>query len=119
MANLLVCRRIGVLPRIGGLAVPSRSLFGIGENVLKKRYFREKIVPVPIDIMFEIAADVDSYKKFLPFCVDSSIPNRYSETEIQSEIAIGYSVHLFPHTPTRSHAHTSKLLSPTHIMSDL
>ena len=51
----------------------------------------KRIVPFTADQLFDLVADVESYPKFLPWCVGSRIRSS-SETLIVADLMIGYKV---------------------------
>jgi len=49
----------------------------------------KKIVPVPIDIMYDVVCDVDKYKEFIPWCTKSIVTSKTVKTA-KADLAIGF-----------------------------
>jgi hypothetical protein len=47
--------------------------FPISTGNEKKRFDKSLVIPVPCEVMFNVAADVNEYKHFLPFCAVSHL----------------------------------------------
>ena len=66
-------------------------------RILRARYSRTSQIYCPILIalsvspqqLFDVVADVDRYKEFLPFCTDSRVIKR-SDKELKAELAVGF-----------------------------
>mmetsp|Transcript_14441 Transcript_14441/g.18932 ORF Transcript_14441/g.18932 Transcript_14441/m.18932 type:complete len:460 (-) Transcript_14441:227-1606(-) len=55
-----------------------------------KAHNEERVIPFPKGQLFDVVADVDRYKEFLPFCVDSRVfPNKTTRT-FEAELAVGF-----------------------------
>lgn len=58
-----------------------------------RRTHRERrLVPYSPEQFFEVVADVDSYKKFVPFCVDSRVVKVIDEGTMEAEMSVGFKV---------------------------
>mmetsp|Transcript_67107 Transcript_67107/g.212373 ORF Transcript_67107/g.212373 Transcript_67107/m.212373 type:complete len:436 (-) Transcript_67107:316-1623(-) len=68
-------QRRGFLPSLGGV---------------EKRLVERRTVPIAPEQFFEVVADVEHYKEFVPFCVDSSIIKRTSPTEVDAQLCVGF-----------------------------
>ena len=49
-------------------------------------------MPYSPEQFFEVVADVDSYKKFVPFCVDSRVVKVIDEGAMEAEMSVGFKV---------------------------
>ena len=58
-----------------------------------RRTHRERrLVPYSPEQFFDVVADVDSYKKFVPFCVDSRVVKVIDEGTMEAEMSVGFKV---------------------------
>lgn len=77
------------------LKLPTRP-FGTSSGVMpsgNRRTHRERrLVPYSPEQFFEVVADVDSYKKFVPFCVDSRVVKVIDEGTMEAEMSVGFKV---------------------------
>eukprot|EP00903_Cladosiphon_okamuranus_P018042 g16603.t1 len=56
-----------------------------------RRTHRERrLVPYTPEQFFDVVADVDSYKKFVPFCVDSRVVKVIDEGSMEAEMSVGF-----------------------------
>jgi len=80
-------------PAAGTLGSSARPFFSLGSSSGQLQTHRERrVVSVPPDLFFDVVANVDEYKHFLPFCVHSQVLKRPSETEMIAEMGIGFRV---------------------------
>lgn len=49
-------------------------------------------MPYSPEQFFDVVADVDSYKKFVPFCVDSRVVKVIDEGTIEADMSVGFKV---------------------------
>ena len=49
----------------------------------------KKVVPVPVDIMYDVVCDVENYKEFVPWCTKSIVKAKTSKTA-KAELAVGF-----------------------------
>ncbi|KAL0591975.1 hypothetical protein ABG067_000628 [Albugo candida] len=59
---------------------------------LIKSHSETKVVPFSADEMFDVVADVNSYKEFLPFCVESRILRKPNENVMEAMLRIGFKI---------------------------
>lgn len=60
-----------------------------------QRTHRERrVVPFSPDQFFAVVADVDNYKKFVPFCVDSKVLRVIDEGTMEAEMSVGFKVNV-------------------------
>jgi coenzyme Q-binding protein COQ10 len=86
--------------RLGGPRVPSlaaRSFFSFpnpltNPDALTKTHQETKIVPFSPEDMYDVVADVDRYREFLPFCVDSKVLRRPNDNVMEASLRIGFKV---------------------------
>jgi len=75
-------RNIFDLPLLGHLlAKPERVKHG-----------DSKIVPFSPQQLFDVVSDVDRYREFLPFCVDSRVTRRIDPRTIETDLTIGFRI---------------------------
>ncbi|CAK8691694.1 unnamed protein product [Clavelina lepadiformis] len=48
-----------------------------------------KCVAVPMDVMYKVVADVDSYKHFIPWCTESIVTSR-SDKSARAKLTVGF-----------------------------
>lgn len=94
---LVTTNRHGAVPPCAAIALPLRCLTrGHHSGVIPKgnqRAHREKrIVPYSPEQFFAVVADVDSYKKFVPFCVDSKVTRVIDQDTMEAEMSVGFKV---------------------------
>lgn len=51
-----------------------------------------RVVPFTPEQFFDVVADVDSYKKFVPFCVDSRVVRRINQNIMDADMSVGFKV---------------------------
>lgn len=72
------------------------TAFGTSSGVMpsgNRRTHRERrVVPYSPEQFFEVVADVESYKKFVPFCVDSRVVKVIDEGTMEAEMSVGFKV---------------------------
>lgn len=49
-------------------------------------------MPYSPEQFFDVVADVDSYKTFVPFCVDSRVVKAIDEASMEAEMSVGFKV---------------------------
>ncbi|CAM9752482.1 unnamed protein product, partial [Laminaria digitata] len=92
------------LVRVGNLlpVIVFRSFFPDLSGVIPKgnhRAHREKrVVPYSPEQFFAVVADVKSYKKFVPFCVDSRVVRVIDDNTMEADMSVGFK--LFTETYT-------------------
>lgn len=57
-------------------------------------------MPYTPEQFFEVVADVDSYKEFVPFCVDSRVVKVIDEGTMEAEMSVGFKVGSEKREPT-------------------
>jgi coenzyme Q-binding protein COQ10 len=72
--------------------------FSNPNSSLIKNHTDTKIVPFSPEEMFDVVADVDQYKHFLPFCMDSQVLRRPNENVMEAKLKIGF--HIFTESYT-------------------
>lgn len=50
------------------------------------------MVPYSPEQFFDVVADVGSYKKFVPFCVDSKVVRVIDDATMEAEMSVGFKV---------------------------
>ena len=53
-------------------------------------HIEQKHIPYSAQQMFDLVADVGSYKEFAPWCIGSRINERESETVFYADLVVGY-----------------------------
>jgi len=48
-----------------------------------------KVVPVPVEVMYDVVADIDKYKEFIPYCTKSVVTSQTSKTA-KARLAVGF-----------------------------
>jgi coenzyme Q-binding protein COQ10 len=79
---LRLCAR-GRRPFLSFVA-PSQSLV--------KSHRERKVVPFSCEQMYAVVADVDRYREFLPFCVDSRVLRQPNDNVMEAALRIGFRV---------------------------
>lgn len=72
---------------------PLSSPFSSPTSSSSKRHIERRFVKYSARQLFEIVADVDSYNKFVPWCVGSSIQARNrngQEEELEADLEVGF-----------------------------
>eukprot|EP00163_Fabomonas_tropica_P008328 TRINITY_DN17936_c0_g1_i1.p1 TRINITY_DN17936_c0_g1~~TRINITY_DN17936_c0_g1_i1.p1 ORF type:complete len:229 (+),score=23.46 TRINITY_DN17936_c0_g1_i1:107-793(+) len=64
-----------------------RMVTGGAPEVLK--HHERKITSVPAPVLFNVILDVDSYKQFLPWCLESKVLSRKGNT-MKAELKVGF-----------------------------
>nr|CCA25311.1 conserved hypothetical protein [Albugo laibachii Nc14] len=59
---------------------------------LIKSHSESKVVPFSANEMFDVVADVNSYKEFLPFCVESRVLRKPNENVMEAMLRIGFKI---------------------------
>jgi coenzyme Q-binding protein COQ10 len=54
------------------------------------KHLEQKYLPYTPEQMFDLVADVGSYSKFAPWCSDSRITRRESDTIFYADLVVGY-----------------------------
>lgn len=54
-----------------------------------KKHYERKLVQLPASDIFDIVADVDSYKEFVPWCQESRVLTRTTE-RMTAELVVGF-----------------------------
>lgn len=49
-------------------------------------------MPYTPEQFFDVVADVDNYKKFVPFCVDSRVVKVIDEGTMEADMSVGFKV---------------------------
>ncbi|KAG7399637.1 Coenzyme Q-binding protein coq10, mitochondrial [Phytophthora boehmeriae] len=57
---------------------------------LTKSHKESKVVPFTCDEMFDVVADVDRYREFLPFCVESRVLRRPNDNVMEAALKVGF-----------------------------
>eukprot|EP00475_Leptophrys_vorax_P019681 TRINITY_DN26989_c0_g2_i1.p1 TRINITY_DN26989_c0_g2~~TRINITY_DN26989_c0_g2_i1.p1 ORF type:complete len:208 (-),score=30.49 TRINITY_DN26989_c0_g2_i1:77-670(-) len=52
----------------------------------------QRVLPFTSEQVFDIVADVDHYKEFLPFCKDSKVVKKISQTSFEADVTVGFGV---------------------------
>ena len=70
----------------------TRSFFSVSSITMPsvKRLVERQHIALKPDELFEVVADVERYKEFLPFCADSRIRHRISKDCFEAELKIGF-----------------------------
>lgn len=55
-----------------------------------RRHFEHRIVPFTPLQLYRVVANVDEYKNFVPWCVDSTVTNRIDERHMKAELMVGF-----------------------------
>lgn len=49
----------------------------------------KKLIPVPLEVMYDVVADVGQYKEFVPWCTKSLVTHQTKQTA-KAELAVGF-----------------------------
>jgi ribosome-associated toxin RatA of RatAB toxin-antitoxin module len=52
----------------------------------------QRVIPFTSEQVFDVVADVDNYKQFLPFCQSSKVVRRISPTQFEADVTVGFGV---------------------------
>ncbi|CBN79889.1 conserved unknown protein [Ectocarpus siliculosus] len=91
-------RRGAGLHRVGRLlpAILYRSFFpdlsGVIPNGNRRTHRERRVVPYLPEQFFGVVADVDNYKNFVPFCVDSRVVKVIDDNTMEAEMSVGFKV---------------------------
>jgi len=69
---------------------PPRSGVMPGGN--RRTHRERRVVPYTPEQFFDVVADVDNYKKFVPFCVDSRVVKVIDEGTMEADMSVGFKV---------------------------
>ncbi|CAN0411643.1 unnamed protein product, partial [Scytosiphon promiscuus] len=61
-------------------------------NGSRRKHREKRVVPYSPEQFFEVVADVDSYKEFVPFCVDSRVVKVIDKATMEAEMSVGFKV---------------------------
>eukprot|EP00884_Botryococcus_braunii_P023456 jgi/Botrbrau1/9795/Bobra.0322s0003.1 len=97
-----------------------RGVFGIGEESgdISKRHQERKLIGYSPEQMYEVVADVEKYKEFVPWCQKSKILSTRASRFVKAELEVGFNlfverytsdVHLHPPVKVVSHVNDSSL----------
>jgi len=88
--RVLVAGKGLVVPRLQCYGrVPHRGFLNFFMEQPEKTHSETKVLPFPPEKMFEVVADIEKYKDFLPWCKNSVILSK-KENEVQAELTIGF-----------------------------
>lgn len=79
-------------------AVPVRGIFDLpllGHLLAKPERVKHgdsKIVPFAPKQLFDVVSDVERYREFLPFCVDSRINRRVNNRTFEADLKVGFRI---------------------------
>ncbi|CAM9361413.1 unnamed protein product [Scytosiphon promiscuus] len=59
-------------------------------NGSRRKHREKRVVPYSPEQFFEVVADVDSYKEFVPFCVDSRVVKVIDKATMEAEMSVGF-----------------------------
>ncbi|CAN0485491.1 unnamed protein product, partial [Hapterophycus canaliculatus] len=57
-----------------------------------RKHRERRVVPYSPEQFFEVVADVDNYKEFVPFCVDSRVVKVIDKATMEAEMSVGFKV---------------------------
>lgn len=66
--------------------------FPSASQPLVKSHSERKRVPFSCAEMFDVVADVNRYREFLPFCVDSRVLRRPNDNVMEAALRVGFKV---------------------------
>ncbi|CAM9197640.1 unnamed protein product [Pylaiella littoralis] len=84
------------LHRVGKLlpVIIYRSFFpnlsGVMSQGNRRSHRERRVVPYSPEQFFDVVADVDNYKKFVPFCVDSRVVKVINDDTMEAEMSVGF-----------------------------
>eukprot|EP00968_Pinguiococcus_pyrenoidosus_P007399 scaffold492_cov257-Pinguiococcus_pyrenoidosus.AAC.30 len=69
-----------------------RHLFNFGASPASKSFTENRVVPFTPEEVFSVVIDVDKYKEFVPFCVESRVTRRDNENKFFAMMGVGFKV---------------------------
>lgn len=76
---------------IGVHRLPRRLQTSLRTIVSTKRHSERRLLNYSAEKLYQVVADIENYKHFVPWCVDSVILNRKGN-ELEAELSVGYSL---------------------------
>jgi coenzyme Q-binding protein COQ10 len=73
-------------------AMDQRRLFMSETSPLSKKHRERRLMTVTTKQMFDVVADVDNYKHFVPWCRKSEVTNRISDCRFEAELEVGFNM---------------------------
>ncbi len=71
---------------------PPENGSGVMPGGNRRTHRERRVVPYTAEQFFDVVADVDNYKKFVPFCVDSRVVKVIDEGTMEAEMSVGFKV---------------------------
>jgi coenzyme Q-binding protein COQ10 len=72
------------------MRAPKRHLLTFKQPTIS--HSAQKVVHFSPEKVFDVVADVNSYKEFLPFCMDSTITSVNRESAFEADLTVGFGV---------------------------
>ncbi|RLN53000.1 hypothetical protein BBJ29_003014 [Phytophthora kernoviae] len=66
--------------------------FPSSSHSLTKSHKETRVVPFTCSEMFDVVADVDRYREFLPFCVESRVLQRPNDNVMEAALRVGFNI---------------------------
>lgn len=70
------------------------NISGVISKGNRRKHTEKREVSYSPEQFFAVVADVDSYKKFVPFCVDSKVVRRQNENTMDADMSVGFKVRI-------------------------
>lgn len=67
------------------------KLSSIRTIVSTKRHSERRLLKYSAEKLFQVVSDIDNYKNFVPWCIDSAVLKR-KENHLEAELSVGYSL---------------------------
>ena len=84
-------RPLSDMMAIGVCRPPQRLLTTLRTLVSTKRHSERRLLKYSAEKLYQVVADIENYKNFVPWCVDSVIMKRKGN-ELEAELSVGYSL---------------------------
>lgn len=69
-------------------------LSGVVPQSNERSHREKRVVPFSQEQFFSVVADVNEYKTFVPFCVDSKVVRVIDSQTIEADMSVGFKVGL-------------------------
>lgn len=79
------------------LSTATKDQLGTASNRTKREphsrhHYEERLVPFTQKQLFDVVANVDEYKNFVPWCTSSNVSKRVDDTHLIADLSVGFTV---------------------------